>query len=1321
MSADLTRVFGSALVSKETAAARNPELRQAGERGLIVRKALWFAAVLLLFFLATPFTARAQQSLGSINGTVTDASGGVVPAATVKVVNTGTNLTVTMKTEKNGSYSVLNLPLGTYTVTVSKQGFKTVVHSEVLVQANRASTVNTALEPGAVTAQVTVSATPLLDQTDTTNGYVLNSRLIQSTPLGTGSFTQLATMSPGVSADLLSGSGTNAGLGNQDIWANGQRDTSNSVSFNGISGNNVFNGMTSSSVGASRFVLNTNEQFLPGGQIQTNTSVYDAIGQGLPTPPPETIEEMHVMTSMYDASQGANSGAHIEVVTKSGTNNFHGQAYEYHQTTGWNANPFFMNAAGIPRQPLHRNTFGGTFGGPILRNKMFFFGSYQGQRVTDAFNGATTGVNVPIGLGNDRSASALAALANADYGSNLSASDIDPAALKIMQAKTAGGKYIVPSQTISDPNQISALGYNAFEQGPPSTFNADQFNANIDYNFSQRDRLSEKYYYQHDPSTSPFAVSQTLGFPQSLKAGSQVFSLDNITDFTPSTSWEQRIGFVREVAYANTSQTLTPQSTGINVPGSSYFPGFSIRNPTNTAQLPGGTGGSLNIGPSNNFANAGVFQNQFEGATNFSWFKGNQNLSFGASVDYGQLNVVNKENQIATFSFNNFSSFLTGTLGGRNSGMLLNGATNRYYRYKQAGFYAQDQIRVRSNLNVDLGLRWDWDGPLSEKNGLLTNFYPQNYKYNLSTDTIQNIGLVVAGNNKQFCATKQSYCVSNSTLTGRQWMFEPRIGVAWSPSFVKNFVVRAGFGVYADRGQFFTELSPSAGLGISGPFGVTTEMPFTVPFYTSCKGAGCLGSNPFGTTAPPPPPSNFTGVAGLVHNMSGLSGCTEPVTPTCAPTGDPLFAFLFGGYDPKNTLPYSENWTLDLQWQPSNTLLIDVGYVGNHGANQLLPVPFNQAQIATPSHPVNGQIYSYGFQATDAAGNPLLTEQVMTTIGDYTANDGNTALRVPYIGYNPNSNYWKGAGVSNYNALQLSVNKRMSMGLAINASYTWSHTLDEGAGLAEGLFYNGNDPLHPGTAYGNASFDRTHVLTIGYVYNIPGLAKANGFVKNVVNGWGISGMTVAESGQPYSVYDFSGDVASQYWGAGDDFITNPLLAIPGGTARGVQLQGTTGVNPANPVLNAAAFGVVINAPGTNGVPACGLTTAGTTVCDYSETGYTNIGRNTFRGPFQTRFDFDIFKSFKLNERFHLRYDAQFFNIFNHPSFDTPNNNFNLDPCYGANVQTAPGGYSCQWYGTIHAVGASGPIGNGQAPSGSGFIQNPLGGPRFIQMSLHLIF
>ena len=1276
--------------------------------------------VCMFIFAFSPLAVRAQQTLGAINGTVTDSSNAVVPQAKVEAKNLGTGLTVTATTQNDGSYNIVDLPIGAYSVTITKQGFKTEVHSNILVRGNLATTVNATLQTGEVSTTVEVSGTPLMNQTDTTNGYTLGTEVIQNTPLGTGSFTQLAILAPGVNADFLSGSGTNAGLGNQEIWANGQRDTSNSFSFNSVNANNLFNGKSSSSVGESRFVLNTNEQFLAGGQIQTNTSVYDAIGQGLPTPPQETIEELHVNTSMYDAAQGANSGAHIELTTKSGTNEFHGQAYEYHQTTGWNANPFFFNAEGINRKPLHRNTFGGTFGGPIFKNKMFFFGSYQGVRVTDSQNGATSFITVPTGLSDtNRDATGLAALVNANdacgtpkHPACITATNVDSVAAAIFGAKTSG-QFIVPSDQSStlSATQQALCRCNAIINGPPSTFNADQLNANVDYQFSAKDRLAGKYYYQRNPSTSPFAVSRVLGFPQSLQAGSQVLSLDNTTTLTSNAAWEQRIGFVRQLANATTGQVLTPGAVGLNLFNSSFFPGFTLSNFAN--------GQELRVGPANNFANAGVFQNQYEAASNFNWIHGKQNLSFGFVFDYAQLNIVNRENQVSTFNFNSLFNFVTGTLDGRrNSGQLLNGETNRYYHSRQAGLYAEDDFKLRSNLTIDAGLRWDWDGPLVEKNGLLTSFYANKYSFDLASDTINNFGLVVAGNNKQFCGTKQSFCVSDSTLTGRQWLIEPRIGIAWSPSQLKNVVVRAGFGLYADRGEFFTEFSPSAGLGISGPFGVTTEEPFTIPVPTSCKAAQCLQNNPFGTTAPAPPPSDFSAVEALIPNLSGLSGCTEPVTPTCTPTGFANFAFLFGGYDPRNTLPYSENWSLDLQWQPKNDLVMSIAYIGNHGLHQVIPIPFNQPGIATAANPINNQNVTYGMEAADSSGScptnvspdfipcPLQTEQIQTSIGEFPFSDGNTALRVPFVGFNPNSDFNEAEGISHYNALQLNVNKRMKYGLQITGSYTWSHALDEGSGLQ--LFYNGNNPLDPRSAYGNAGFDRTHVFVLNYVYNIPNISRfSSGFANQMLNGWGIGGITVLETGQPFSVIDFSGSVGNIFFSA-DDFITNPILPIASGkTVKQVQLQSTTGVNAGNPYFDATAFTIPFLAPGQSGVPSCGpavnpFTGApdGQNVCDNLETAYGNTGRNVFRGPFQSRFDFNVFKNFKLTERFRLRYDAQFFNIFNHPSFDAPNNNVSLNNCFSPIpcYQNPPA-----------------------ASQGIGLIEGTIGSSRFIQMALHLTF
>lgn len=1291
------------------------------------------AILLAALTVALSQLAPAQQTLGSMNGTVTDSSGAVVQGASVNIRAVATNLEVSAQSKGDGSFSITDIPIGTYEVKFVKDGFETAIYPQILVQGSRTTTVNAKLKPGAVTSTVTVEGTPLLNETDNANGYTLGPQQIEAVPLGTGSFTQLAILAPGVSADFLSGAGSNEGLGNQGIVANGQRDTSNQFTFNGVNAINLFNGNSTSNISDSRFTLNTGEIFGVGGQVQTNSSVFDAIGQALPTPPTETIQEVHVATSMYDASMGSASGAHIETTTKSGTNNLHGQVYEYYQSNAFDAAPTFLAPnpffSGAP--PLHRNVFGGTLGGPIIKNKLFFFTSYQGQRISDALSGAFNGVPTLPGLtDSNRNASDLANLVNTARscsGSNcITANQVDSVALAILQAKTPNGQFIIPSENAPTENSIQS--FNSFVKGPSSRFNANQVNGNIDYIFGPKDRLAGKYYFQNDPTSIPFAVSAVPGFPQTMHAGSQLVSIDNTTVFTPNATWENRLGFVREVANATTSQALTPSSVNLNLLGSTYFPGITITSADDGAASEGGgtvpnnRGHELRIGPATNFANAGIFQNEYEVSSVFHWVHGRQTVAFGGSFDYMQLNVANRENQVASLTFRNFNDFITGTLGqDRSGGQLLNGETNRHFRSRSAGLFVQDDVKLASNLTLNAGLRWDWDGPLYEINGLMTNFYPSDYKYDLASDsfgTLSNgepgIGLVVAGNNKAFGFKG----VSNSTLTGRQWMFAPRIGIAWSPSRLRNVVVRGGFGIYADRGEYFTELSASAGLGISGPFSVTTQQPFTVPVNTSCTvNQGCLSAGPFGTTPLAPPPSNLSGVAKLIHNQSELSGCPEPVTPTCTPTNDAAFAALFGGYDPTNKLPYSENWSVDLQWQPKNDVVLTLAYIGNHGVHQPLPIPFNQPGVATPSHPINGQTYSYGFQPLDGpdifSGNPLLTEQVQTTIGEFSNSDGNTALRTPYIGFNPNADFWRAEGISNYNALQFQATKRMSHGLLVNASYTYSHSLDEGSGLGAGLFFNGNNPLVPRTAYGSSDFDRTHVFTISYVYMFPTLKKTSRLASAVVNGWGFQGVTVAETGQPFSIIDFSGTAASIYFSS-DDFITNPILPLAPGvsvkqaTAGGTVQSYTSGPNAGVrvPYVNPDSFSVPLLSPGQSGVPPCGPTVGGTSTnfCDNLETGYGGNGRNLFRAPAQVRFDFSVFKTFKINERVGLKLQADAFNLFNHPSFDAPNGNFTLDPCF--NPQPC--------FGTT-------PLASSGNPDNFGVIQQTVGSNRFLQLAAHLTF
>jgi hypothetical protein len=1271
--------------------------------------------------------ANAQQTLGSINGTVTDSSGAVLGNVSVKVKNAATNLEVSASTRDDGSFQVTALPIGKYSVTFSLTGFNSEVHSEILVQGGLTATVNGSLKAGSVSTSVTVTGTPLLNQTDTTIGYTLGTELIENTPLGTGSFTQLALLSPGVNADFLTGSGTNAGLGNQNIFANGQRDTSNSFVINGVQANNLFNGKSSSGVADNRAILNTGEVPLSqsaGGEVQTSTSVYSAIGQSLPSPAPETLEEVRVNTSMYDASEGAYSGAHITMQTKSGTNGLHGSAYEYHQTDAWNATPFFFNADpalnnkqgigpthGDPRPYLKRNTFGVDVGGPIIKDKLFFFAAYQGQRAVDQ-DSSFSGVTTLAGLtDSNRDAASLAALANASFGTNLTASDINQVALNIMNLKLPNGQYFIPSQNITDPAVSTQLGYDSIIVGPKTTFKADQVVGNIDYNFNARDRLSGKYYYQSDPTFAPFSISQAGGFPQTLSAGAQTFSLENTTTISPNAIWTQHFGFLRQRAFAHTTDGFANSDYGMTIFGLSSVPGISITHPDFNFN------NGFAFGPASNFANAGIFQNNFEGSTKYSWTAGRHTLAFGFSWEYMQLNVANRNNQTAELNFSDFSQFLTGDLctpgsffcGETGPSTFIGGATNRHYRANQVGAYAQDTVRVKPNLTVTLGLRWDWDGPLTEKNGLLANFYPKDYSYTQctvggvasdplnggapcdpGTDVITGTGIVVAGNNKTF-PTKG---VSDSTLTGRQWGFAPRIGIAWTPSFAKHLVVRAGYGLYYDRGEYLAELSPSAGGNYNGPFGVTVAPPFVLPLFAQQGATFAAPFAAYGGT-PPPAPTSLAGVASLLPNISDLINETTPLCSSLSTASSFFFCspIQFAAYAPGNKLPYSENWLLDLQWQPRNDLVFTLSYVGNHGQHENIPVPFNQPGVATPSHPIHGQTSTYGYNP-----NPNV-EDIFSLVEGFPA--GNVDLRVPYIGFDPNSQYNVAAGISNYDALQFNVTKRASHGLTVSGSYTWSHAMDEESG--EQLFYNGDNPLDLRTGYGNSDFDRRHVFAISYQYEFPKASKLHGWMDQVVNGWGTSGVVAAESGQPYSVIDFSGGVGSIFFGGGNDFVTNPLVPIgaTGSSSTKAVLQGTLGVNPAKQVLNPAAFGIPLLTPdpANNGIP----------LGDIYETGFGPASRNIFVGPFQSRVDMSVFKNFKITERFRLKFDVQAFNIFNHPSFDTPNNNVEFNPffadppTYGPPNCAAGGAYVCPPNGEL------------------GMIQHTIGSPRFLQMALHLTF
>ncbi len=1225
---------------------------------MILRKICLLA---LVAFLTLP-SVHAQQTLGAISGEVVDSTGAFIPAATIRIVNEQTAAARTVVSTGNGTYTAQDLSIGTYTITVTAPNFNTEKISGFRVQADRTASLTVHLKAGEVSSTVDVAATPQLDATDITNGYVLDSAQIEKQPLGTGSFTQLATLSPGVQADPLADTGTNTGLGNQNIYANGQRLSSNTFTFNSVMSNNLFNGASSSQVAESRAVLNTGQVFQKNGTIRTNTSIYDAIGQALPSPPQQTIAEERVNTSMFDASQGATAGAHIDVTTKSGTNTFHGSAYGNFETSKFNANPFFNKQIGLPTPDLHRYVAGAELGGPVLKDKLFFYASYQYTRARDQLN-SSTNYFAPTGLTDDRSASGLQPVA---FAAGLPAgSPIDPVALAIFQAKLPNGQYLIRSPAVQDASIVFL--------GAPSKFQADQANGNATYIISSKDTLSAKYYFQHDPTESPFSSTNLEGFPQKFNAGSQVFSLENTVILSPRLSWDQKVGILRMNVQSLTGQPFGPSAVGINLFGSPALPGITINNID-------AANNSLGIGPTSNFANTGFAQNTIEATSSLNWSIGRHTLSFGGNYDFTQLNIQNRANQVASLQYNSIADFLTGgplfTKGGNT--VFFQGASNRYYRSPQVGAYASDQWKATPTLTITAGIRYDYDGGLYEKNGNLVNFDPARYSYDLTTDTIVNSGLVVAGNNKLYATPG----ASNSTLTNRQWGIGPRIGLA--DSLTDKLVLRAGFGLYYDRGEFFTNFSPSAGGGFNGPFGVTLQPPFVQPVYATASGTS---ENPFGAT----PPTVDTNPANFINNLPNQAALINGSAP-----------YLFGAYAANNKLPYTENWSLDLQYQVLPRIVTSVGYTGNHGVHQTVPLPFNQPLVATPQSPVNGQIYSYGYNAQYQTGDRLLTEPYSTNTG------GNTDLRTPYIGYSPNSVAWSTVGWAHYDALLVSVHQTNWHGLDYQLSYTWSHSLDTSSGF--GLFYNGNDPRNLASGYASSDYDRTHVTSFSFNYQIPELRSGNFIARKAGSGWGLSGIATLESGQPYNVYDFSGSIGSIFYST-NDFLTNPVLPLAPGFTPKSALTGHSGAfvaynnpngapNSADSAFNPSAFAYPSLAPGQSGVPPCGATTAGGYLCDTYESGFASGGRNIFRGAFQRRADLSLYKETLFREHYRIRVAAQVFNITNSGSFDTPGNNFS-----GGNFGNPPSFLQ---------------IGPGSDPAtfsnqGVGAISNPIGSPRQLQL------
>jgi len=1303
-----------------------------------------FKALLMALFLLLPlYAANGQQTLGSINGTVTDSSGAAVGGATVEVSSPEIGVTRSTTAGKNGFFQVFNLPVGTYKVTVKHEGFDTVQLVGVGVTEAQASTVPVKLKVGEVSTAVEVTANPMLNSTDATNGYTLSSQEIEETPLATGSFTQLATLAPSVNAELLSSIDTNAGLGNQPIWANGQRDTSNTFQVNGVDSSNIFNGKTSSNSSSQRYQFNIGQGSAIGGETQTSGSVYGSNGNSLPTPFPESLQELRVNASMYDTQQGATSGAQIDAATKSGTNSFHGQIFGSFGNNALNADPFFfkqdalLGTQGVLSFPsylaspaLHRWTAGGTMGGPIVKDKLFFFVAYQHLYSSDQSTGLSE-INVPAGLTNDRSAAGLTAMETAYNGGTLPGGfALDPTgvAQALFQATVPGGGYLIPTPQVivsgvSQPN-VTLVG--------TSMLVGDQAAASLDYDVSKRDRLSFKYYYQNDPVSRPFGVqSRTLGFPGSTYNAAQVGALDNTISIGSRLNWEQRLGYSREATYSTYNQNVINNSgTGASfgttnpiagAPGN--LPAYSISDFVST------TTGSINFGPSSTFTNTGYYQNRLNPSTNVIYTLGRHSIVAGGGYSYTQLNVQNNRNGIISAAASNLTSFLEGSIHSSSALLTLGQGHNladRYYRTNEGDSYVQDSWRILSNLTLNGGVRWDYHGGFTEKYGNFFNFDPTTYNVT-GTDpgvggtgfTVVNSGLVIAGNNA--AATPGA---TASTLTGRQWGISPRVGFAWAPTRDNGtLVVRGSFGIYYDRGEYFTYLSPPAGGSVGGPFGVTQQSPLV---GVETGGGTRTTQNPLGT-APTINPTTLGAnttyqMAALQNQLNAMTGSTSGFGLNCGGVGNledectttPLY---LGAYDKTNKLPYTMNFSFNVQWQPRSDMAVTIGYSGNRGRHGVIPIPFNEPQVATPGSPAmiggasphsSNEIYTYGYDTLNANTScgkygdpcPIASEPWSTYDG------GNSDYRVAYPGYSPYAALFETVGNSSYDSLETHIEKRMSHNVQFGASYTFGHALDEQSDI--GLFFTGNDPSHIRNSWGSADFDRTNVFSGNFLVKVPNGAGKETALAEVINDWSLSGLATLQSGEPYSLYEYNGAVASAQLGYYPSLINpilpianprNPHSALTGNPGR---FRGTGGSYI--PAIDPTQIKLQYLLPGQGGVPPASA--GGTTdPSDNYETAFApGDQRNIFRQAPQESIQLSLRKQFRITDRVNMRYGFNLFNVLNHTSMDVPQNGVQIAQHGACQItSTSSSGYDCS-----HGYENYGMVITSQADQGSGVTS--VGGP-----------
>jgi hypothetical protein len=1154
------------------------------------------AGVLALVLSLAGTSAYGQGgATGAISGVVVDTSGGSIASAELQIVDARTEVvTRKLPTGADGSFTATLLPPGTYYALVNKPGFAQARVDGIEVRVTETTRITISLKPGSVTEKVEISAqVATVETTNATTGQSLGTDTVRELPLATQNYQQLLTLSTGAQSEL--NAAAQLGRGSVKLFVNGQREDNNNFLIEGISA-------TDYNVAQATYV---------------------------PLPNPDVIQEFKVQTSLYDASQGRNGGGNVNAILKSGTKSFHGDAYEFFRNDVLNANDFFLNRQGQPRPSVKQNIFGGSLGGPVGTEKFgYFFVNYQGTRQRSGLSpGTFISTTIPA-LPNIRSDQNIS---QAFFG-NLT-TPIDPVVSKLLnfQSNQFGGTssgFLIPS---GNPTT------GAFAISSPGKYTDDQFTANWDREFrAGQDKVSSRFFFSDSESTLPFGAgdlqeslgstlassisSTSLNFPFDTPVHARFWNATETHLFSPTLVNEFRFGFVHINDDLINVPPVTAGDLGIDRPTNSV---------TKSIYKFVFASSGFEIGPAP-FADQFQTQNNYNFVDTLSWVKGKHVFRFGG--EYTRVNLDKLFPQVfnGELFFTNtptngplvgtpttdFQNFLLGapqfSFGG-------GGVGNHQYRTNNFGFFAQDDWKIGSDLTLNLGLRTEFFGAFYDNLCHIGNLDPNLANQGKFPFLYPNCvkGLNVAG----LRGNANNTTLDNNYSTG----IGPRIGLAYDLFGKHNTTIRAGFGIYyvredvgdVDQLSFQTPFLPVAfGGGSAGCLGT---------FFSQTPLPGCPNPNPNGLPKAGTIDPTFVGCASLFQGFNGGNTNLAPNyvnAPGCTGIG----AFnIFGLQVPRHfVVPNTQQWNLTVQRSLGKQWVLEVGYVGTHAVHLRETRDNLQARRVSPSNSLT---------LTGTAG---CTTCVITTntLANAPARSGALGIN-GYAGFQ----LFADDAYSHYHSLQTTVSRRWSAGY-FQAAYTFSRSTDATSSGNTAFNTAFNNEITLNDSRGLSDFDRTHRFVVSYRYDLPFFKATSGVRAALLRDWALSGITIFQSGTPFSVTDS---------GAGTAFLVSGFtpLTLGGQLASGATIAtgATSGDihNRINGYLNPAAFTI---APQL--YPAqCKVDS------NFCATDFGNLGRNVFRGPRQQNWDLSLIKNFKITERQQLRFTTDFFNIWNHANFSNP--------------------------------------------------------------------